>query len=186
MVLLYEHWLVTETTLMALVDIVMSVRGAPTTAAGPTDTSLSNTTTGYTSKNKHQLMLIWQRMLQKTKSWATNVFLPSELAWTGSAAPAGLSSSEEEDEAREWHSLLRLRAGPVKLSKYLQQREVNYVLCRVVNWNEMMQAWLRPHTWWCCPHSWFADRRERVFASGFLHDLWPQGLRLRAADVLDE
>lgn len=49
MVLLYEHWLVTETTLMALVDIVMSVRGAPTTAAavGATDTSLSNTTTGH-------------------------------------------------------------------------------------------------------------------------------------------
>ena len=49
MVLLYEHWLVTETTLMALVDIVMSVRGAPTTAAavGPTDTSLSNTPTGH-------------------------------------------------------------------------------------------------------------------------------------------
>lgn len=46
MVLLYEHWLVTETTLMALVDIVMSVKGAPTTAAavGATDTPLSNTT----------------------------------------------------------------------------------------------------------------------------------------------
>lgn len=52
MVLLYEHWLVTETTLMALLDIVMSVRGAPTTAAavGPTDCSLSNTTTGNTRK----------------------------------------------------------------------------------------------------------------------------------------
>ena len=48
MVLLYEHWLVTETTLMALEDMVMSVRGAPITAAavGPTDTSLSNTITG--------------------------------------------------------------------------------------------------------------------------------------------
>lgn len=46
MVLLYEHWLVTETTLMAFVDIVMSVRGAPTTAAavGATDAALSNTT----------------------------------------------------------------------------------------------------------------------------------------------
>lgn len=46
MVLLYEHWLVTETTLIALVDIVMSVRGAPTTAAavGATDTPLSSTT----------------------------------------------------------------------------------------------------------------------------------------------
>lgn len=54
MVLLYEHWLVTETTLIALVDIVMSVRGAPTTAAavGPTDTSLSNTTTGKRNKIK--------------------------------------------------------------------------------------------------------------------------------------
>lgn len=48
MVLLYEHWLVTDTSLIALVDMVMSVSGAPTTAAaaGPTDTSLSNTTTG--------------------------------------------------------------------------------------------------------------------------------------------
>lgn len=46
MVLLYEHWLVTETTLMALVDMVMSVRGAPTTAGvgGLTDTSVSTTT----------------------------------------------------------------------------------------------------------------------------------------------
>lgn len=53
MVLLYEHWLVTETTLMALVDMVMSVSGAPTTAAaeGPTDTSLSNATTGH-KRNK--------------------------------------------------------------------------------------------------------------------------------------
>lgn len=37
---------------------------------------------------------------------------------------AGLSSSEVEDEeeevAKEWESLLRFRAGPVQLSKYLK------------------------------------------------------------------
>lgn len=37
---------------------------------------------------------------------------------------AGLSSSEVEDEeeevAKEWESLLRFRAGPVQLSKYLE------------------------------------------------------------------
>lgn len=53
------------------------------------------------------------------------VCLPSELAWAVSVAPVGLSSSELEDEeeevAREWESLFRLRAGPVKLSKYLEQ-----------------------------------------------------------------
>lgn len=43
-----------------------------------------------------------------------------------SVAPAGLSSSEVDDEeeelAGEWDSLLRLRAGPVQLSKYLEQK----------------------------------------------------------------
>ncbi len=53
------------------------------------------------------------------------VFIPSELAWAVSVAPAGLSSSEVEDEEeevpREWESLFRLRAGPVQLSKYLER-----------------------------------------------------------------
>lgn len=52
------------------------------------------------------------------------VFIPSELAWAVSVAPAGLSSSEVEDEeeevAKEWQSLFRLRAEPVQLSKYLE------------------------------------------------------------------
>lgn len=52
------------------------------------------------------------------------LFIPSELAWAVSVAPAGLSSSEVDDEeeefAREWDSLFRLRAGPVQLSKYLE------------------------------------------------------------------
>ncbi len=68
MVLLYEHWLVTETTLMALVDIVMSVRGAPTTAAavGATDTPLSNTT-GKWGETRLQGML--QTIAQMITEW---------------------------------------------------------------------------------------------------------------------
>lgn len=45
-------------------------------------------------------------------------------------------------------------------------------------------VYVQQHTLWCCPRSWFADRRECVFASGFLRDLWPQGWRLREAEVL--
>lgn len=72
MVLLYEHWLVTETTLMALEDMVMSVRGAPTTAAaaGPTDTSLSNTTTG----NRGENMLRPSTCLEQILSRAPHAF----------------------------------------------------------------------------------------------------------------
>lgn len=52
------------------------------------------------------------------------VFIPSELVWAVSVAPAGLSSSDVEDEedevAKERASLFLLRAGPVQLSKYLE------------------------------------------------------------------
>lgn len=44
-----------------------------------------------------------------------------------SATPAGLSSSEVDDEEeevmRECASLFLLRAGPVQLSKYLRQKK---------------------------------------------------------------
>lgn len=102
-------------------------------------------------------------------------WIPSELAWAASVAPAGLSSSEVEDEedevTREWESLFLFRAEPVQLSKYLQNTK------NLKNKHEdppdlMM---LPLHTWWCCPHSWSAGRRECGLASCCLHDLWPQG-----------
>lgn len=77
MVLLYEHWLVTDTTLIALVDSVMSVRGAPTTAAavGATDTPLSNTTGGrgetrQTSDKSKGLRSFWkEHWLKVNNKW---------------------------------------------------------------------------------------------------------------------
>lgn len=104
---------------MALVDMVMSVRGVPTTAAavGATDTPLSSTT-GKQGKYNLILHMISFRLI------LLDMLLPSELAWAVSVTPAGLSSSEVEDEeeevTREWESLFLFRAEPVQLSKYLQ------------------------------------------------------------------
>lgn len=63
------------------------------------------------------------------------MFLPSELAWAASVVPVGLSSSEvdEEEEAKEWDSFLRFKAGPVQLSKYLENKEIELIIWKQLN-----------------------------------------------------
>ena len=63
--------------------------------------------------------------------------LPFEPAGPASVAPAGLSSSEVEDEeqevTKEWDSLFRFRAGPEQPSKYLEHTTVTNTVTKTDN-----------------------------------------------------
>ncbi len=118
---------------MASVEIVMSVSGAPTTAAvvaEPADTWLSRAPAPSSAASAGERRQNLRRVLGGyRKAWnGLRGVLPSAFTVSSCAAAAGLSSSdmeEDDDVAMDKDSLFRFRADVAQLSRYLEKEKHN-------------------------------------------------------------